>query len=473
MELSMIANTRNIMPKTYSVIAIALAIVFVAFFAFAWTGPSSNPPVGNVFTPVNLTGTGQVKSGGLWASAIGSDSGYCIGGSCISVWRTDPWTSLGTNLYYNGGNVGIGTAAPVTKLDVNGYMRLVAQSSAPLTCNATYDGTIALNSAGWICICNGSAWIADATGAACSWNPDTTPPTVSITAPSNGATVAGTIAVNATASDNVGVVGVQFKLDGVNLGAEDTTAPYSISWGTTSATNGAHTLTAVARDAAGNQTTSAVVNVTVSNSSPGSHNYSWAGLFNFTVPAYTSLTVEVWGAGGGGGSGYYFGSNDGAGGGTSSFGTVSASGGGGGGRGVTDGNYTSPGSGGSGSGGTTNLIGQSGGSMTYADGCYASGAGGDAAGGGGAGSAGSIGCILSYTPGGNGGAPGGGGAGGGGVFADGLGGGGGGYSTRTYTPGQLTVGSTISVTVGAGGVGGASGVAGGAGAAGRVYITWY
>ncbi len=47
--------------------------------------------------------------------------------------------------------------------------------------------------------------------------PDTTPPTVSITAPANGASVAGTTAVAAAASDNVGVAGVQFLLDGANL----------------------------------------------------------------------------------------------------------------------------------------------------------------------------------------------------------------------------------------------------------------
>src|SRR3989449_52472 len=94
---------------------------------------------------------------------------------------------------------------------------------------------------------------------------DTTAPIVSITAPSNGATVSGTVSVTASASDNVTVVGVQFKLDGANLGAEDTTAPYSFSWNTTLASNGSHSLTAVARDAVGNQTTSASVSVTVSN----------------------------------------------------------------------------------------------------------------------------------------------------------------------------------------------------------------
>ncbi|PYS31259.1 MAG: hypothetical protein DMG11_02015, partial [Acidobacteria bacterium] len=77
--------------------------------------------------------------------------------------------------------------------------------------------------------------------------PDTTPPTVSITSPANGATVSGTITATSTASDNVGVAGVQYKLDGVNLGAEDTASPYSTSWNTTSASNGSHTLTAVAR----------------------------------------------------------------------------------------------------------------------------------------------------------------------------------------------------------------------------------
>jgi chitodextrinase len=99
-------------------------------------------------------------------------------------------------------------------------------------------------------------------------NGDPTPPTVSITAPAGGAAVSGTVTVAATASDNVGVVGVEFRLDGATLGAEDTTSPYSVSWTTTTATNGSHTLTAVARDAAGNTTTSSGVAVTVDNGAP-------------------------------------------------------------------------------------------------------------------------------------------------------------------------------------------------------------
>src|SRR5256712_3468200 len=98
---------------------------------------------------------------------------------------------------------------------------------------------------------------------------DVTPPTVSITAPTTGATVSGSaVMVSASASDNVGVAGVQFKMDGVNLGAEVTLAPYSVSWNTTLATSGTHSLTAVARDAAGNTATSAAVGVTVDNTPP-------------------------------------------------------------------------------------------------------------------------------------------------------------------------------------------------------------
>ena len=95
---------------------------------------------------------------------------------------------------------------------------------------------------------------------------DTTPPTVTMTAPANGATVTGSaVTVSANASDNVGVTSVQFLLDGANLGSLDTTAPYSIVWDTTTATNGAHTLSARAIDAAVNTGTATVVNVTVSN----------------------------------------------------------------------------------------------------------------------------------------------------------------------------------------------------------------
>ncbi|HWA25846.1 MAG TPA: glycoside hydrolase family 9 protein [Lacunisphaera sp.] len=95
---------------------------------------------------------------------------------------------------------------------------------------------------------------------------DTTAPMVSLTAPAASSTVSGTaVTLTASASDNVGVAGVQFQLDGANLGAEDTAAPFTAPWNSSTVSNGAHTLRAIARDAAGNITTSAGVSVTVSN----------------------------------------------------------------------------------------------------------------------------------------------------------------------------------------------------------------
>jgi hypothetical protein len=81
---------------------------------------------------------------------------------------------------------------------------------------------------------------------------DVTPPTVSLTNPAASPTLIGTATVTATASDDVGVSGVQFSYGGVNIGAEDTAAPYSVSWNTTTFANGCATLLARARDSAGN-----------------------------------------------------------------------------------------------------------------------------------------------------------------------------------------------------------------------------
>jgi serine protease len=94
---------------------------------------------------------------------------------------------------------------------------------------------------------------------------DTTAPTTSITSPSNGATVSGTISVAASASDNVGVTKVEFYLDGA-LASTDTSSPYSWSWNTTTVANGPYTLSSKAYDASGNVGSSATITVTVSNS---------------------------------------------------------------------------------------------------------------------------------------------------------------------------------------------------------------
>jgi galactose oxidase-like protein/Big-like domain-containing protein len=93
--------------------------------------------------------------------------------------------------------------------------------------------------------------------------PDTTDPTVSLTAPAAGSTVEGTIDLRATAFDARGVNRVVFKVDG-NTRATDTSSPYATTWSTVGATEGQHTITATAYDEAGNDATATAL-VTVHN----------------------------------------------------------------------------------------------------------------------------------------------------------------------------------------------------------------
>ncbi|MET0165172.1 MAG: PQQ-dependent sugar dehydrogenase [Vicinamibacterales bacterium] len=92
-------------------------------------------------------------------------------------------------------------------------------------------------------------------------------PTVSITGPASATTLTDIVTITADATDNVGVAGVQFLIDGAIAGVEDVSTPFTYAWDTRSATNGSHTLSARARDAAGNVATSTPVTVNVANTS--------------------------------------------------------------------------------------------------------------------------------------------------------------------------------------------------------------
>jgi arylsulfatase A-like enzyme len=94
---------------------------------------------------------------------------------------------------------------------------------------------------------------------------DVTPPTVSITAPVDGATLSGTVVLAADASDDVAVEAVKFQVDGADATPEDPTSPYAATLNTAALPAGSYTITAVARDATGNSTTSAAVHVTVAS----------------------------------------------------------------------------------------------------------------------------------------------------------------------------------------------------------------
>jgi Bacterial Ig domain len=122
---------------------------------------------------------------------------------------------------------------------------------------------------------------------------DTTPPTASITAPANGATVSNSVTIAATASDNVGVVKMELYIDGTLTTSNTNATSLSFSWNTNPVSNGSHALVVKAYDAANNVGTSATVTVTVSNTAasqllgnPGFENGS-------TNPAPWSATSGV------------------------------------------------------------------------------------------------------------------------------------------------------------------------------------
>src|ERR1035437_8815092 len=98
-----------------------------------------------------------------------------------------------------------------------------------------------------------------------------TNPVVTVTAPTVGSTIAGTsVTLSATATPSQGntIAQVQFQVDGSNVGAPVTTAPYNYNWDSTSVSDGQHSITAVATDSGSRQGTSDPISVTVRNNPP-------------------------------------------------------------------------------------------------------------------------------------------------------------------------------------------------------------
>ncbi len=166
----------------------------------------------------------------------------------INVSGTDNVGITRVECYLNGTGVGTNSVAPATfTWDTTGY----ANGSYTLQARA-YDaaGNMGASAMDTVTVQNAAS--------------DTTPPTVQITAPTTGSSVAGAVSVNVNGTDNVGVTKIEWYLDGA-LAGSSATASASFPWNTTSLANGSHTLQATAYDAAGNSSASASVTVTVQN----------------------------------------------------------------------------------------------------------------------------------------------------------------------------------------------------------------
>lgn len=126
-----------------------------------------------------------------------------------------------------------------------------------------------------------------------TFNPDSTAPTVSVTAPTGGSTLSGFTILTASASDNYGVASVQFMVDGNPIGSPITASPYSLTYNTMGLVDGSHTITAKATDLAGLTTTSSTVNVTTYNNSGGTGTVTFQqGVANYNYTKDVSLSSQ-------------------------------------------------------------------------------------------------------------------------------------------------------------------------------------
>ncbi len=120
----------------------------------------------------------------------------------------------------------------------------------------------------------------------------TGPPSISISSPSSG-TVSGSVNLTAscTPQGSATVGSIQFSIDGNNFGVAGTASPYTLSWNTLTAANGAHAIGAVCTDSNGQTGTASAVTVTVSNSMAGcfvsGNNTNWNTYQAFTTQSGT------------------------------------------------------------------------------------------------------------------------------------------------------------------------------------------
>jgi hypothetical protein len=231
--------TTPALPAGATGISVGLSIYDVGFLVmdnYVMTDTDTTPPVVALTAP----GDGATVGGTVTVSATATDAGgmdhvdFLVAGNVVG---TAPAAGSGTtfSIQWNTATV------------ADGDVGLVARA-------VDLAGNVSLSTGELLTISNTPP-------------PDTTPPSVALTSPSNGAVVTGMVALAANASDNVAVQHVDFFADGALVASADA-PPYTASWNSASVGAGSAVLTAVATDTSGNATTSAAVTVTVDDAAP-------------------------------------------------------------------------------------------------------------------------------------------------------------------------------------------------------------
>ncbi len=181
----------------------------------------------------------------------------CDGATCQSGWYAKPSVSVGLSA-----TDGSGSGVRVTRYTIDGSNPNTSTSAV------TYTAPFALTQTTTVKYASTDNAGNKETVRSRQIRIDAAAPTVTVTAPSSGAsfTRGTSVLVTASASDAAsgsGLANVTFYMDGTTKLGTDSSGPYSVSWSTRNRALGTHTLTAVAKDAAGNVKTSTGVTVTL------------------------------------------------------------------------------------------------------------------------------------------------------------------------------------------------------------------
>ena len=227
MKISLL-ETSSLRAKAFKLLTYAVTVtLLISPSTVALAATDTTPPTTSITSPTD----GSTISGSVSVSADATDD--------VGVTEVD--------LYADGSPIGTSTTSPYS-----------FTFDTTLFANGTYTlTTTAFDAAG-------NAGISPNVNVTINNIPDTTPPTTTVTSPTEGSTISGAISVTATATDDVGVTEVDLNVDGIFTGFS-ATSPYSFPVDTTSLSDGPHTFSTTAFDAAGNAGDSAIVTATVNN----------------------------------------------------------------------------------------------------------------------------------------------------------------------------------------------------------------
>jgi len=273
------------------------ATLTAAPFNFTWDTTTATPGThslttkatdnaGNVKTSTSVSVTVDNTAPSVNITAPGNGATVSGATTTITATATDTGSGVSKVEFYRNGTTLIGTSTDTTSpYSITWDTTAIADGNYTLTAVA-YDKTLVNQTT--------SSPIPVTVSNNQGPPPDTTKPKISLDAPATGDTVAGTVPINFTASDNVGVTEVDMTIDGATPPTQTSSPPTDFTWDSTSVTDGSHTIKVTAYDAAGNFK-SASATVTVNNAPPplpGDVNNSGAVdgtdlgilLFNWTPP---------------------------------------------------------------------------------------------------------------------------------------------------------------------------------------------